>query len=132
MNHGQQRNKNEEARKSKKMINKDTPRGDDATQKASHHDEPRPYRPDENVDNQKSPGARSEPGHNTSGKAAPIPGAQVVKAERVHDIDQQSEGSGSFTPATFNGSSIVRRNLLKAICYRWLFLMLLCIFFQIQ
>lgn len=95
MNHGQdkQRNKSEEAQKAKEVVNKDTPRGDDAAQKASHHDELRPYRPDENVDNQKSPDARSEPGHNTSGKAAPIPGAQVVKEKRAHkdNIDQQSD-----------------------------------------
>ena len=45
MNHGQdkQRNKNEEAQKAKEVVNKDTPRGDDATQKASHHDEPHAY-----------------------------------------------------------------------------------------
>lgn len=87
MNHGsdQQKNKGEEAQKAKQVVNKDTPlANDDGKQKASHHEEPRPYRPDENVDNQKSKKSRSEPGHNTSIKETPIPGAQVAKEKRAH------------------------------------------------
>lgn len=95
MNHGsdEQRNKSEEAQKAKQAMNKDTPRDADAPQKVSQHEEPRPYRPDANVDNQKNEESRSEPGHNTSGKAAPIPGAQVVKEKRAHkdNIDQKSD-----------------------------------------
>lgn len=95
MNHGsdEQRNKGEEAQKAKQTIDKDTPHGADAQQKASQHEEPRPYRPDANVDNQKSEESRSEPGHNTSGKTTPIPGAQVVKEKRAHknNIDQKSD-----------------------------------------
>ena len=95
MNHGsdEQRNKGEEAQKAKQVVDKDTPSDVDTSQKASHHEEPRPYRPDENVDNQKSDESRSEPGHNTSGKTAPFSGAQVVKEKRAHkdNIDKKSD-----------------------------------------
>ncbi|MBP5981720.1 MAG: hypothetical protein KA748_16125 [Halomonas sp.] len=95
MNHGsdEQRNKGEEAQKAKQVMDKDTPRDADVPQKASQHEEPRPYRPDANVDNQKSEKSRSEPGHNTSGKTTPIPGAQVAKEKRAHkdNIDQKSD-----------------------------------------
>ncbi|RUR39124.1 hypothetical protein [Vreelandella populi] len=95
MNHGSdgQRNKSEEAQKAKQVIDKDTPRDADTPQKASQHEEPRPYRPDANVDNQKSEESRSEPGHNTSGKTAPYSGTQVVKEKRAHkdNIDKKSD-----------------------------------------
>ncbi|RUR34154.1 hypothetical protein [Vreelandella nanhaiensis] len=96
MNHGsdEQRNKGEEAQKAKQVVDKDTPHdGGHAAQEASHNEKPRPYRPDANVDNQKSEESRSEPGHNTSGKTAPFSGAQVVKEKRAHkdNIDKKSD-----------------------------------------
>lgn len=96
MNHGsdEQRNKGEEAQKAKQVVDKDTSHdGADAAQKASDHEQPRPYRPDANVDNQKSEKSRSEPGHNTSGKVTPIPGAQLAKEKRAHkdNINKKSD-----------------------------------------
>ncbi|MBZ5488099.1 hypothetical protein HW452_11250 [Halomonas aquamarina] len=96
MNHGAdgKHNESEEKQKAEQVVDKDTPNSDDpTTQKASPNEEPRPFRPDENVDNQKDEDARSEPGHNTSGEAAPFSGAQVVKEKRAHkdNIDRKSD-----------------------------------------
>ncbi|PRY63489.1 hypothetical protein B0H98_10884 [Vreelandella songnenensis] len=96
MSHGPdgKRNESEEAQKAKQVVDKDTPNADDpATQKASYGEEPRPFRPDENVDNQKDEKPSSTPHHNTSGKTAPFSGAQVVKEKRAHkdNIDEKTD-----------------------------------------
>lgn len=84
----------EQTQKAKQVIDKDTPNVDgDPTQKASSHEEPTPFRPDENVDNQKDEKSRSVPGHNTSIKEAPIQGTQLAKEKQAHkdDINKKAD-----------------------------------------
>ncbi|WP_447043253.1 hypothetical protein [Vreelandella sp. H-I2] len=84
----------EQTQKAKQVIDKDTPNVDgDPTQKGSSHEEPTPFRPDENVDNQKDASSRSVPSHNTSGKEAPIQGTQLTKEKQAHkdDINKKAD-----------------------------------------
>ena len=96
MSHGEKgkANDSEQAQKAKRLLDKDVPNGDPQAEKTdSSNGEPRPFRPDENVDNQKDASSRSQPEHNTSGKEAPFQGAQVAKEKRAHktNIDRESD-----------------------------------------
>jgi len=89
-----QKKSDEEVNKAKNTMDKDTPSSTETpSRKAADQEEPRPYRPDENVDNQKSEKSRKEPGHNSSIKEAPFPGAQVAKDKTAHkeNIDEKSD-----------------------------------------
>ena len=93
MNHQSTDNKSNETKKAEQLIDKDMPNVDENTDhKGAHHQEPKPFRPDENVDNQKAEGSPSSPAHNTSIKETPIPGAQLAKEKKMHkdNIDQKS------------------------------------------
>lgn len=96
MSHGEKGNANdsEQAQKAQRLLDKDVPNGDPKTrQTSSSNEEPRPFRPDENVDNQKDASSRSQPEHNTSIEEAPFSGAQVSKEKRAHktNIDRESD-----------------------------------------
>ncbi|MCB8888148.1 hypothetical protein [Vreelandella malpeensis] len=82
--------KSDEASKAKKLVDRDTD-SSAPSRKGATSGAPAPYRPDENVDNQKK--HSSTPAHNTSMKSAPFPGAQVVKEKKAHkeNIDRQSD-----------------------------------------
>ncbi|WP_276232550.1 hypothetical protein [Salinicola salarius] len=74
-----------ERQQAKKAMDKDTPDGAESRQAAgSHHEEPKPYRPDANVDNQKSAKSRHTPAHNDTVKETPVPGAQLAKEKKAH------------------------------------------------
>jgi hypothetical protein len=82
---------NQESDKARQAIQKDTPSNESGSQPG--HEEPKPYRPDENVDNQKSKHSRKEPGHNNSMDKTPVSGAQFVKEKKAHkdNIDKESD-----------------------------------------
>jgi hypothetical protein len=74
-----------ERQQAKKAMDKDTPDAAEGRKAAqSHHEEPTPYRPDENVDNQKSAKSRHTPHHNDTVKETPVPGAQLAKEKKAH------------------------------------------------
>lgn len=94
MNHKSTKNVNE-AHKAKNLVDKDMPNNKSADREVSHDQEPQPFRPEENVDNQKSENSSSSPAHNTSIKETPIPGAQLAKEKKTHkeNIDQKANES---------------------------------------
>lgn len=84
MNH-RKTDKSSETKKAQKLIDKDMPSGDNSPDhEESRNQEPQPFRPDENVDNQKAVQNPSSPAHNTSIKETPIPGAQLAKEKKKH------------------------------------------------
>ena len=90
----QSTDKREERQKAKQLLDKDMPNDDQPTgREGSHHEEPQPFRPDENVDNQKANKNPSSPGHNTSLEAAPFSGAQLAKEKKAHkdNIDKKTD-----------------------------------------
>lgn len=82
-----------ETQKAKNLIDKDMPSHKSADHEGTHNQEPRPFRPDENVDNQKSEKSSSSPAHNTSINETPIQGAQLAKEKKAHkdNIDQKTD-----------------------------------------
>lgn len=94
MSHKVSDKETEETQKAKQLVDKDVPNADkNAEYKGSHQQEPRPFRPNENVDNQKSEKSRSVPSHNTSIKETPIQGAQLAKEKKSHkdDINKKAD-----------------------------------------
>ncbi|MGQ7261222.1 hypothetical protein [Vreelandella sp. V005] len=90
----QSTDKREESQKAKQLLDKDMPNDDQqAGREGSHKEEPQPFRPDENVDNQKADKNSSSPDHNTSLEAAPFSGAQLAKEKKAHkdNIDQKTD-----------------------------------------
>lgn len=84
MNH-KSKAKTNEAQKAKKLINKDMPNTEkSADYETLYKQEPQPFRPDENVDNQKAGRNQSSPAHNTSIKETPIPGVQLTEEKKTH------------------------------------------------
>jgi len=81
----------QESDKARQAMQKDTPSNEPGSQPS--HEEPKPYLPDENVDNQKSKDSRKEPGHNNSMDETPVSGAQFVKEKKAHkdNIDKESD-----------------------------------------
>lgn len=89
-----ERQKNgQEAQKAKQVIDQDTPVDESSMQAAQRHEQPQPFRPNENVDNQKAAKSRPQPSHNTSIKETPIRGAQLAKEKHAHkeNIDKKSD-----------------------------------------
>ena len=89
----QSTDKREERQKAKQLLDKDMPTDNQqAGHEGSHHEEPKPFRPDENVDNQKAD-KNSSPSHNTSLEAAPFSGAQLAKEKKAHkdNIDKKTD-----------------------------------------
>lgn len=87
MNHRQTDNAGgyDERHKARQAIDKDTPENAESHEDAEkNHGEPPPFRPNENVDNQKSAKSRKTPSHNNPVKKTPVPGAQVVKEKKAH------------------------------------------------
>lgn len=92
------RKPNQESDKARQAMQKDTPSSEAGSQPnpgQSSHEEPKPYRPDENVDNQKSKHSRKEPGHNNAMDKTPVPGAQLTREKKAHkdNIDKESDNS---------------------------------------
>ncbi|MDQ7735766.1 hypothetical protein QT231_23995 [Halomonas sp. SpR1] len=90
--------KTSETQKAKKLIDKDVPDADkSANHEESRNQEPQPFRPDENVDNQKAVHNSSSPAHNTSIKETPIPGAQLSKEKKTHkdNIENKTKKASS-------------------------------------
>ncbi len=81
----------QESDKARQAMQKDTPSNEHNSQPS--HEEPKPYRPDENVDNQKSTHSRKAPAHNNSMDKTPVSGAQFVKEKKAHkdNIDKESD-----------------------------------------
>lgn len=97
MNH-RQTDKSSETQKAKKLIDKDMPSDDNSPDnEESRSQEPKPFRPDENVDNQKAAQNPSSPAHNTSIKETPIPGAQLAKEKKTHkeNIENKTKKASS-------------------------------------
>lgn len=90
----QQNEKRDETQKARKLIDKDMSDADTSSgHKGSLDQKPQPFRPDENVDNQKAENNPSSPAHNTSMKETPIPGAQLAKEKKAHkdNIDRKTD-----------------------------------------
>lgn len=84
----------EKYQKARKLIDKDIPDDNKNTErKEPYGQEPQPFRPDENVDNQEAEKSRSAPSHNTSITETPIQGAQLAKEKKAHkdDIDKKAD-----------------------------------------
>lgn len=83
----------QEAQKAKHVIEKDTPVDESSMQEAPRNEEPQPFRPNENVDNQKAAKSHSQPSHNTSIKETPIRGVQLAREKHAHkdNIDKKTE-----------------------------------------
>lgn len=97
MNHKSTEKANE-TQKAKKLINKDIPNTENsADHEALYNQEPPPFRPDENVDNQKSEKDKLSPDHNTSIKETPIPGVQLTEEKKTHkeNINQKTNKASS-------------------------------------
>lgn len=93
MSHKANEKDTEKNQKARQLIDKDIPDVNESTGRKQPDDqEPQPFRPDENVDNQKSAKSRPTPSHNTSIKDTPIQGAQLAKEKRAHkkNIDKKS------------------------------------------
>ena len=81
--------------KSRRLVDKDRPEEAAEAQPSKGHDA-EVYRPDENVDNEKSPASRDTPGHNSSIDQTPVPGAQASEQKsRKRHIDDASEEADS-------------------------------------
>ncbi|MEC9482942.1 MAG: hypothetical protein UMU75_06380 [Halomonas sp.] len=83
--------------KARDMVKRDTPDSTPSTgQSASSDDRDKVYRPDENVDNEKSPKARSEPQNQPFMQEASVKGHQA-KGKEAHkrNIDDTSEDAES-------------------------------------
>ncbi|WP_447957146.1 hypothetical protein [Vreelandella sp. EE7] len=91
MNSQRSDQKRGDVKEAERLMERDVPNSEEAPQEGSHTQKPKPYRPDENVDGQKS--HSTSPAHNTSMKNAPFSGAQVVKEKKAHkeNIDQESD-----------------------------------------
>ena len=87
----------EEKDKARDMVNRDVPDSAPSSgQSASSDDRDKVYRPDENVDNAKSPKGRSEPEHHPSFNETPLSGSQAKeKAHQKRNIDDTAEDSES-------------------------------------
>ncbi len=84
-----------EKEKSRRLVDKDRPEEAAEAQPSKGHDA-EVYRPDENVDNEKSPASRDTPGHNSSIDQTPVPGAQASEQKsRKRHIDDASEEADS-------------------------------------
>ncbi|WP_110665758.1 hypothetical protein [Salinicola halophilus] len=87
----------DEARKAKKTLEREVP--NDANEKRGHEteQEPKPYLEGENVDNQKDPDSRQNPGLNTSGDKTPVRGTQISQEKQAHKrhIDRKDDKAGS-------------------------------------
>ncbi|MDW5376029.1 hypothetical protein R6258_03760 [Halomonas sp. HP20-15] len=84
-----------EREKSRRLVDKDRPEGAAEAQPTKGQDA-EVYRPDANVDNEKSRDSRNTPGHNTSIDQTPVPGAQASEQkERKRHIDDASEEADS-------------------------------------
>ncbi len=93
MNH-KSTGKADETQKAKKLINKDIPNTENsADHEALYNQEPKPFRPDENVDNQKDEKDQLSPAHNTSIEETPIPGVQLTEEKKTHkdNINQKTK-----------------------------------------
>ncbi|MCG7599214.1 hypothetical protein MHM84_05410 [Halomonas sp. McH1-25] len=84
----------DEKDKARHMVERD--RREDETSAQPIDDGDSVYRPDENVDDEKSPKARSEPGHNPHLKEASIKGSQSKdKTQQKRNIDDTAEDAES-------------------------------------
>lgn len=87
----------EDKEKARDVMKRDTPdSAPQAGQSASSKDRDKVYRPDENVDNEKSPAGRSEPGHQPFMQEATVKGRQA-KGKEAHkrNIDDTAEDAES-------------------------------------
>ncbi|SFI06922.1 hypothetical protein [Modicisalibacter xianhensis] len=84
----------DEKAKARNMVERD--RREDEASAQSSDEGGSVYRPDENVDDQKSPKARSEPGHNPYLKEASIKGSQAgEKTRQKRNIDDTADDAES-------------------------------------
>lgn len=87
----------EDKQKARDMMNRDVPdSAPSAGQSTSSEDRDKVYRPDENVDNQKSPKGRSEPEHHPFMNESSVPGHQTKeKTDQKRNIDDTAEDAES-------------------------------------
>ena len=84
--------------KARDVMRRDTPEGapERGPKGASSDDRDKVYRPDENVDNQKSPEGQGHTGHNSSIRQTPLPGGQVKeKSSQKKNIDDKADDAES-------------------------------------
>lgn len=90
-----------ERHKARQAIDKDTPENARSAEDAGkNHGEPLPFRPNENVDNQKSAKSRKTPSHNNPVKETPIPGAQAVKEKKAHKANINEKANNADPKAS--------------------------------
>lgn len=98
-NTGTEDGKNTDKDKARDLMQRDTP--DDAEKRQAEKpgdDRDKVYRPEENVDNQKSSKGRAEPGHQTSIDKTPLSGSQTQKdkssqKDNINDTADDAESS---------------------------------------
>lgn len=98
VNTGTADGKHKDADKARELVDRDTPENAEAQGEAQQpgNDRDKVYRPDENVDNQKSSEGRAEPAHQKFIDKASVPGGQVKeKSSQKDNINDEAEDADS-------------------------------------
>lgn len=97
VNTGTEDGKKKDVDKAHELVERDTP--DEAERQQAEKpgdDRDKVYRPDENVDNQKSPKGRTEPEHQKFTDKASIPGSQArEKTSQKDNINDKADDADS-------------------------------------
>lgn len=96
----EKRSVDKDAAKASDVVKRDTPKKEEkypsSPAEEALDDRDKAYRPDENVDNEKSPEGQVDPGHNSSIEQTPISGRQLKeKSSQKKNIREEAEDSES-------------------------------------